>query len=148
MSRAWEKEFNLAKARQKYRPGNYFQTYEWSPNYSIKAKCERIFSSAYYTLKLGHGYLKTYLKRIGKANSNLCRCGGSVETAQHLLLSCPEYSSTRPARLRGDPPLGLVFKSKEDRAVVLEFIRRTGIVTRRWHLARAEEEVEEGGETT
>ena len=28
VGRAWEKEFNLAKARQNYRPGNYFQTYE------------------------------------------------------------------------------------------------------------------------
>jgi hypothetical protein len=81
-------------------------------------------------LKIGHGYLKTYLKRIGKASSNLCRCGGAEETAEHLLLSCLEYSKTRPTRLKGTTPLSLVFKSKEDRALVLQFIRQTRIVTR------------------
>jgi hypothetical protein len=58
VNRAWEIEYNLAKTRQTPRPSNYFQTYEWLPNYSIKAKCKRAVSSAYYTLRLGHGYLK------------------------------------------------------------------------------------------
>jgi hypothetical protein len=64
-------------------------------------------------LKLGHGYLKTYLKRrIGKADSNRCRCGIS-ETAEHLLLSCPEYSDVQLIYLKGDPPLSTIFREKE-----------------------------------
>ena len=62
--------------------------------------------------------------------------------AEHLLLSCSEYSVTRPDRLKGNPPLGLVLKSKEDRAIVLQFIRQTRIATRRWHLERGDEEGE------
>jgi hypothetical protein len=94
-NQAWELEFNQVKEQRRHRVGNYFQRYQWQPNYAIKANCERTISSAYYMLKLSHGYLKTYLKRIGKADSELYRCG-TTETADHLLLSCSDYSFCRP----------------------------------------------------
>jgi hypothetical protein len=89
-------------------------------------------------LKLSHGYLKTYLNRIGKANSNGCWCG-TLETTEHLLLSCPEYSNARPTCLKGNPPLSTVFREKESRISVLQFIREIRIATRRWYLARGDE---------
>jgi hypothetical protein len=77
-------------------------------------------------LKLSHGYLRTYLKRIAKTDSDRCRCG-TLETAEHLLLSYPEYSDARPVCLKGNPPLSTVFRKKESRVSVLQFIRKTGI---------------------
>jgi hypothetical protein len=88
-NQAWELEFTKAKTGSRQRVGNYFQRYKWQPNYVIQANCERTISSVYYMLKLGYGYLKTYLERIGKTDSNRCRCG-TLETAEHLLLFCRE----------------------------------------------------------
>jgi hypothetical protein len=93
-------------------------------------------------LRLSHGYLKTYLKRIGKADSELCRYG-TTETADHLLLSCSDYSFSRPNCLKGSPPLSLVFKEKDSRIATLQFIRETRIVIRKWHLARGDSNHEE-----
>jgi hypothetical protein len=64
-------------------------------------------------LILGYRYLKTYLKRIGQANSNLY-CYGVKETAEYLLLTCSKYLGTRPAILKGSLSLRLILKSKEN----------------------------------
>jgi hypothetical protein len=90
-------------------------------------------------LKLGHGYLRTYLKMIGKTESNRYRCG-ILETAEHLLLPYPEYSDARPIYPKGDPPLSTIFREEESRISVLQFIRETRITTRKWHLARGDDE--------
>ena len=138
----WEQEFIKAKTKSRHRSGNYFQKHQWHPNYGIQVTCERAISSAYYMLKLGHGYIKTYLKRIGQADSELCRCG-TRETADHLLLFCPLYSASRPACLKGSPPLSQVFRDKKNRTAILQYIRDTRIATRRWHLERREGESDE-----
>ena len=57
-NQAWEIEFTKAKASSRRRVGNYFHRYQWQPNYAFQANCERTISSAYYMLKLSHGYLK------------------------------------------------------------------------------------------
>jgi hypothetical protein len=44
-------------------------------------------TATFYQLKLGHGYNKAYLFRIGKADSPRCSCG-ALQTPDHLLLSC------------------------------------------------------------
>jgi len=73
-SEAWKLEFLSQKERQKQRAGNYFSKYEWLLNFKIQTKCKRPVSSAFYMLKIGHRYLKTYLKQIGKTASDLCYC--------------------------------------------------------------------------
>jgi hypothetical protein len=140
-NQAWEQEFNKVKSRSQHRTGNYFQKYQWQPNNAIQANCERTISSAYYMLKLGHGYLKSYLKRIDKTSTDLCRCG-IKETADHLLLSCLNYSTFRPDCLKGSKPLSQILNKKERRLEVLQFIRQTRIATRQWHLERGGEEGE------
>ncbi|KAH9806622.1 hypothetical protein DFH28DRAFT_920655, partial [Melampsora americana] len=45
-------------------------------------------------LKIGHGYLKSYLFRIQKTTSDNCRCR-RPETAEHLLLVCKDYARQR-----------------------------------------------------
>ena len=92
-------------------------------------------------LKLGHGYLKSYLKRINKTSTDLSRCG-TRETTDHLLLSCPIYSIFRPECLKESKPLSQILDKKERRLEVLQFIRQTRIATRRWHLERGDEEEE------
>src|SRR6202044_309139 len=59
---------------------------------------KRQVASAFYQLKLGHGFLKSYLQRIGRSDNDMCRCG-KRETAEHLLLSCKDLAAAR-SRLR------------------------------------------------
>jgi hypothetical protein len=92
-------------------------------------------------LKLRYRYLKSYLKRINKTSTDLCRCG-IKETADHLLLSCLNYSTFRPDCLKESKPLSQILNKKERRLEVLQFIRQTRIATRRWHLGREDEEGE------
>jgi hypothetical protein len=148
--KSWEKHYQKAKERSKHRAGNYFQKYPWHPNYSIQARCKRQTSSAYYALKLGHGFFKSYSKRLGHATSDLCRCG-SVETPEHLLLSCPNYNFQRPQCLKRGTPLAVLLQEKTEREDVIQFIQQTKIGTRQWHLSRlidenADESVEESRE--
>jgi hypothetical protein len=120
-NQAWEQEFNKVKARSQHYTGNYFQKYQWQPNNAIQANCERTISSAYYMLKLGHEYLKSYLKRIDKTSTDLYRCG-IKETTDHLLLSCLNYSTFWPDCLKGSKPLYQILNKKERRLEVLQFI--------------------------
>ena len=52
--------------------------------------------SAFYQLKLGHGYFKPYLFRFGHTNNPLCSCRAR-QTPEHLLLSCPNFRTARKA---------------------------------------------------
>ena len=100
-------------------------------------------ASAFYQLKLGHGYLKSYLYRLGHSNNDLCRCG-KKETAEHLLLSCKELKVARK-KLQDDLSgtrlsLPVLLHTKAGIEKTLDFLKETSIATRKWHLARQEEE--------
>ena len=86
---------------------------------------KREVASTYYQLKTGHGYLKSYLARIGKAASNKCRCG-RPETTQHLLRSCRDLNIARRAILSRinvrDPSLLILLYTKIGIRYSLEFI--------------------------
>lgn len=112
---------------------------------------KRETGSSFYQLKLGHGYLKSYLYKLGLASTNKCRCG-SIETAIHLLLNCKVYKTQRQGLITA------VKKSLQIKTITpsillhtqigiretLVFLKETRICTRNWHLERGEyEEVEE-----
>jgi hypothetical protein len=51
---------------------------------------KRVIASAFYQLKIGHGYNKAYLHRIDKVDSSNCSCGAK-QKPEHLLLSCRQH---------------------------------------------------------
>jgi ribonuclease HI len=113
---------------------------------------KRRLASAFYQLKLGHGYLKSYLYRMGHSESDLCRQCGRRETAEHLLLSCKTLAAAR-SRLRDALQgtrlsLRILLHTKTGIEKTLIFLKETGIMSRKWHLERKEEEAatEEEGE--
>ncbi|RDL32487.1 uncharacterized protein BP5553_08943 [Venustampulla echinocandica] len=126
-------------------PNSYTRKFIWKIGARplIPPNTKREIASAFYQLKLGHGYLKSYLFRLDRSNSDLCRCG-KRETPEHLLLSCSEYKGARSAlksELRGVRlTLPLLLHTKVGIAATINFLKETKIVTRRWHLERAEEE--------
>ena len=106
----------------------------------------RELASAFYQLKLGHGYLKSYLFRLGHSDSDRCRCG-QKETSEHLLLSCRKLQVAR-AKLLDELnctrlSLRVLLHTKTGIEKTLAFLRETRIVTRKWHLERTREEEEE-----
>ena len=103
-------------------------------------------------MKLGHGYLKLYLHRIGRSETDLCRCG-KRETTEHLLLNCrlPKIAQAR-AKLRDKiqglrPSLKLLMHTKIGIEKTLGFLKETRLCTRKWHLERGQgDEVGEIGD--
>ena len=111
-------------------------------------KTLRKIASAFYQLKIGHGYLKSYLQRVKHSTNDRCRCGQS-ETTEHLILSCPETTSARrhlTDKFEGEISLQLLLHTKVGTEAMLEFLQETHIATREWHLGRNEELAEEGEE--
>ena len=142
MLKAWKAHFDKAKAKKTTQnPHSYFNRFSFADHRKIQAQGPRKSTSAYFALKLGYGYLKCYLHRLSLAEHNRCRCG-QKETPEHLLLSCRIYRQHRPASLRTGTQ-GDLFASKENCKDILDFISKTGIATREWHLARGEEEEDE-----
>lgn len=104
-----------------------------------------MLASSFYQLKLGHGYIKAYLHKIGRAGNNRCRCG-KKETAEHLLLSCRDTKLvTVRTKLKDKmqelrPSLRLLMHTKIGIEKTLDFLKDTRICTRKWHLERRQEE--------
>ncbi|RAL60377.1 hypothetical protein DID88_000153 [Monilinia fructigena] len=79
----------------KQTPSTYSKLFPWKIGSKIKlpSGTNRNTASAFFQLKLGHGYIKSYLHRFKLAN-NKCICG-NIEAPQTLLISCPIYKAER-----------------------------------------------------
>src|SRR5271156_2419282 len=77
-------------------PHSYRKLFHWQIRSKLRTPqgTSRETASALYQLKIGHGYLKSYLYRLNHAENDRCRCGRK-ETPEHLLLSCPEVGDAR-----------------------------------------------------
>ena len=108
-------------------------------------------ASAFYQLKIGHGYFKAYLHKRGHSSYNYCSCNSRTrETLEYLLLSCTRYKEERQdlkKKIGGLPfTMKVLLQTSIGIEAVLRFIDSTKISTRKWHLKRNEEEEEEGRE--
>ena len=94
-------------------------------------------------MKIGHGYLKSYLYRLNLVSNNKCKCG-LKETTLHLLLYCKNYTLEYKAlflRIREklelrNITLPILFQTKIGISEILVFLKETSICTRNWHLER------------
>ncbi|RDL42413.1 uncharacterized protein BP5553_02392 [Venustampulla echinocandica] len=68
-------------------PNSYTRKFIWKIGARplIPPNTKRETASAFYQLKLGHGYLKSYLFRLDRSNSDLCRCGLGPHCPQTIL---------------------------------------------------------------
>src|ERR1700727_350455 len=131
----------LAKQPRTLNPASYSRIFPWKIQAKIQlpSGTKRELASAYYQLKLGHGYFKAYLNRLGHTANDKCKCG-KKETLEHLLLSYSLYSVARQ-QLRAkmnNARLDLIalLYTKLGIKKTIGFLKETGIATRRWHLAR------------
>jgi len=114
---------------------------------------KRLLASTFYQLKLGHGYIKAYLKRFRKATDDRCSCGAK-ETTHHILFDCPLYADDRKGLYQdlkiNRPTRPYFLDTRIGIEKTLSFLQKTGVATRRWHLERLERELgdddDEGGD--
>ena len=126
-------------------PTTYHRKFNWkiSSKLQLPLGTKRELASSFYQLKFSHGYLKSYLFKRGHTTNNKCRCG-QPETSEHLLLSCTELKEARK-ELRAKLPelrlsLSILLHTKQGIVETLNFLRKTGIATKKWHLNRRDEE--------
>ncbi|TVY31292.1 hypothetical protein LSUB1_G008978, partial [Lachnellula subtilissima] len=123
--------------------GHYFNFFNPRIHSRIQLpKVARSTASAFFQLKLKHGYFGSYLKRFKRASSDRCICNtNQPESPQHLILACSKYKAERYI-LRQNVPFRLsmqsLFETKIGRQHLLVFLHKTGISTRKWRLERAE----------
>ena len=104
--------------------------------YSIKDYPKPI-KSAFFQLKLGHGYFKSYLYNIKREGNNKCpRCPTKEQSPRHLLISCPIYNKERRTLkdlLKSNKlSLPLLLNTKPGILATLDFLEKTKVSTREW----------------
>jgi ribonuclease HI len=130
---------------------SYSNTYSWrvSNKILVPRGIKRELASSIFQLKLGHGYLKSYLYRLNIIANNKYRCG-LEETTKHLLLVCKDYKVQRKALLESIRTkievrvltLPLILHTNIGISSLVVFLKETRLCTRNWHLKRLEEEEE------
>ena len=139
---AWARA--LGSLKPTTNPNSYRALYTLEPRTKISTpKAPRELLSALYQLKLGHGYTRSYLYRLGHAPNNRCTCGRE-ETPRHLLLACPRLARPR-ARLKdrlctNRLTLELLLGTSQGVISTLDFLKETRISTRRWYLDQNRED--------
>ena len=109
-------------------------------SFSLKPKLPplpRKAQSAYIQLKTGIGYLRSYQRRIGKADTDTCRsCGKEKETTEHLVLHCAKYNGERKKmkRVLDNLPLTIqiLFCTEKGKNALAEYLISTKICTAEW----------------
>ncbi|KAH7556799.1 hypothetical protein BM1_06233 [Bipolaris maydis] len=100
---------------------------------------KRDISSAFYSLKIGHGYFNAYLKKVKRRECDRCKCG-RPQTAEHLLLYCGFYSVERnqlkKTLAQKVLKLPLLLHTTCGIEATSAFITSTRIGTRKWHLGQ------------
>ena len=131
----WEREWSILSTGRHYAQ---FQTRpKWKPS---SLRLSKLLWSTIQQLKLGHGYFKSYLVRLPDYDSDGCnRCNQSQkQTPYHLIMQCSAYQEERKTTIhtlqKRDQSLFYLFTSKPGQQMLLEFLRNTGIATRRWLL--------------
>ena len=121
----------------------YFRLFGWKPSKSliIPQGIKRSTASAFYQLKIRHGYIASYLAKLQLMDNDRCACGAK-ETVEHLILSCSIYTTQRKELYKKlnvrTLMLPLLFHTKKGAIALCGFLQETEIATRKWHLDRIE----------
>ena len=69
-------------------------THKFIPSIAIRRKITIEFDSRLTQLVTGHGRFGFYFRRFAISEEDCCQCG-EVDTAEHLILRCPQYEHQR-----------------------------------------------------
>ncbi|KAF2135235.1 uncharacterized protein K452DRAFT_197045, partial [Aplosporella prunicola CBS 121167] len=117
-------------------PSSYAKTFPLVAKRSYKPPSnEREIASAFYQLKLGHGYFKSYLHRFNHTTTDKYRYSGTaIQTPEHLLLKYPLFRPQR-AHLKdtlrqNNPNFKDLFSETKNITATVQFLKSTKVTTR------------------
>jgi hypothetical protein len=116
-------------------PRSYTAIYSMRPKTRISLPTvKRVLASAFYQLKVGHGYYRDYIYRMKHSSTNLC-IYRKVETPKYLLLEYPRLATAR-AKLRDSLSISrltlpVLLETQRGVEGTLAFLSTTGILTRK-----------------
>lgn len=145
---AWE---NHSKGKA----ATYTETFGWKVRQKLDLPPDipRKTGSAFYQLKIAHGYFKSYLSRFKITVDAKCQCGYRSQDPKHLLIYCPIYSLQRKRirrDIQGRLTLQTLLGTKKGIALAVQFLQDRSIATRDWHQEESStdnSDEEEEGET-
>ena len=133
---SWENHWNLVKKehiyiQMKVKP-------HWNQHKNLK-NINRLQFFTFTQMKLGHDYFKFYLHRLPDYDSDKCHWScHQRQTSEHLLTTCHHFRHKQLVLRRKleDLPLEsrILFILKEEIQAVLQFLKKTGVETRKWLL--------------
>ncbi|KKZ62394.1 hypothetical protein EMCG_03221 [[Emmonsia] crescens] len=121
-----------------YRNSRYdphYLRFETKPKWkSCSIKCKKKVFSSIIQLKLGHGYFKSYLKRISDIENENCEFCDSLEDPEHILMNCSLNQELR-AELRQkyklrEMNMKLLFSTEIGNQFLIDFLNETQLATR------------------
>ena len=132
----WKEFYQKTKNGQFYQQNFANNQPKWKAS---KITVSKAVWAASMQLKFGHGYFKSYLAKLPNYENNYCfgTCR-AIQSPEHLLLSCPAFREER-RELREkigfrNLTIPLLYSNSEYLTHTLDFIRKTGIATRKWFL--------------
>lgn len=118
----WEERLKSAK------DSPYKRTFGLAVGRRLKSPTKiREIASAFYQLKIGHGYFKSYLYRFNRSDNDRCQCSlTAAQTPRHLLLDCRLYRDLRvplkDALKKYRPKLKDLFSTKLGTSLTVKFL--------------------------
>ena len=123
--------------------GKHYSQFECKSKWNLKAETVRKqIWSTHMQLKLGHGYFKSYLCRLSNYNSETCQFCRIKENPEYLLLHYRRYAQIRN-KIKSEKKLNqlslkILFSTKIEQDFLFEYLKETGIATRKWLLQQAD----------
>ena len=133
--------------------GKYYEKFDMQPGkssfYHLSNNCSKMIFATIMQLKFGHDYFRSYLHRLKDYNSSKCtnRCN-ERQTPEHLLLNCNNYFEEIQIMKQSIDTtinLNIFFNTKIGNDILINFIFKNKIATRKWILGQLEDEIVETG---
>ena len=125
------------------------RTHTWPTLLQLSNNCSKLIFATIMQLKSGHGYFRSYLHRLKDYNSSKCtNLCNERQTPEHLLLNCIHYfEEIQIIKQNVDTTINLnmLFNTKIGNDILINFIVKTKIATRKWILGQLEDEIVETG---
>ncbi len=150
--RAWHEQ--KTKERESRKSGFYVfsSKAEMDP---LLGKAKKVYASRFYQLKVGHGAIGTFFKRIGATETAECWwCGAAEQSVIHLYTKCRKWRAERRALKKNLGKAGIQWQSRPEKrwlaelladrhavGPLLEFLKNTQVESRE-DAAEKEEEWE------
>jgi RNase H len=130
----WNKMWQDSKTK-----GKHYKQFECKSKWNLKAKTiKKQIWATHIQLKLEHGYFKSYLCRLPNYDSEICQFCNTRENPEHMLLHCRRYSQIR-SKIKQEKQLNqlslkILFSTKLEQDFLFEYLKETGVATRKWLL--------------